>query len=174
MPALRHSVVREGIVTGIIGAAVVALWYFVVDLASGRPLHTPMMIGQLFIHGADGMTQSVSPAAVLVATLVHGAVFALVGIALTALVHLASREIAWRMGVLIGLVIALGFSAGMMFALAPATGERFQSWIVIGGSLLAVAAMALYLWRRHPILAGSFRDVPLGDETESAPHPPRR
>ncbi len=174
MTPLRHSVIREGIITGLLGAVIVAVWYFVVDALAGQPLHTPQMIGQLLLHGAGGVSEAVSPAAVLVATVAHGAVFALVGIGLTGLVHLASREIAWRMGVLIGLVIALGFSAGLMFAVTPATGERFSSWVVIGGSLLAVAGMAWHLWSRHPVLARSFADVPLGDETESAPHPPGR
>lgn len=174
MPADRHSVVREGFIAGVIGAALVALWYFVVDLAAGEPLRTPQMIGQLIMHGTAGIDRAVSPAAVLVATVVHGAGFVLVGIALTALVHLASREIAWRMGVLIGLVIAAGFASGLIFAVTPATGERFSSWVVVGGSLIAVAGMAAYLWRRHPVLAASFRDVALGDETESPPHPPLR
>ena len=167
-----HSVVREGFIAGIVGAAIVAVWYFVVDLAAGAPLRTPQMIGQLLLHGNGGFDRAISPGAVLVATVFHGAAFVLLGIALTALVHLASREIAWRMGVLIGLVVAAGFASGLIFAVTPATGERFSSWVVIGGSLIAVAGMAAYLWSRHPLLAASFRDVALGDETESPPHPP--
>lgn len=174
MREINHSVVREGFIAGVIGAAIVAVWYFVVDLAAGAPLRTPQMIGQLLLHGNGGFDRAVSPAAVLVATLFHGAAFVLLGIALTAVVHLAVREIAWRMGLLIGLVIAAGFASGLIFAVTPATGERFSSWIVIGGSLLAVAGMASYLWKRHPLLAASFRDVALGDETESPPHPPLR
>jgi hypothetical protein len=169
-----HSVIREGFVTGVIGAAIVAVWYFVVDLAAGAPLRTPQMIGQLLLHGNAGFDRALSPGAVLVATLFHGAAFVLIGIALTAVVHLAVREIAWRMGLLIGLVIAAGFASGLIFAVTPATGERFSSWIVIGGSLFAVVGMAIYLWSRHPLLAASFREVALGDETESPPHPPLR
>ena len=106
MREINHSVVREGFIAGVIGAAIVAVWYFVVDLAAGAPLRTPQMIGQLLLHGNGGFDRAVSPAAVLVATLFHGAAFVLIGIALTAVVHLAVREIAWRMGLLIGLVIA--------------------------------------------------------------------
>ena len=128
MREYRHSVVREGLVVGIIGAVIVAVWYFVVDLAAGAPLRTPQTIGQLLLHGAAGFDRSISPAAVLVATLFHGAAFVLLGIALTALVHLASREIAWRMGVLIGLVIAIGFASGLIFAVTPATTSVRQGW----------------------------------------------
>lgn len=172
MRETRHSVVREGFIAGIIGAVIVAVWYFIIDLTAGAPLRTPQMIGQLLLHGNGGFDRAISPGAVLLATIFHGAAFVLLGIALTALVHLASREIAWRMGVLIGLVVSAGFAAGLIFAVTPATGERFSSWVVIGGSLIAVAGMAAYLWGRHPLLAASFRDVALGDETESPPHPP--
>ena len=104
--------------------------------------------------------------------LFHGAAFVLIGIALTAVVHLAVREIAWRMGLLIGLVIAAGFASGLIFAVTPATGERFSSGIVIGGSLLAVAGMASYLWAA-PSAAG--RLVPRcrsGRRNGVAAHPP--
>ena len=174
MREIRHSVVREGFIAGVIGAVIVAVWYFVIDLAAGAPLRTPQMIGQLLLHGNGAFDRAISPGAVLLATVFHGAAFVILGIALTALVHLAAREIEWRMGVLIGLVIAAGFASGLIFAVTPATGERFSSWVVVGGSLIAVAGMAAYLWKRHPLLAASFRDVALGDETESPPHPPLR
>lgn len=174
MPVVRHSVIREGIVTGILGAIVIAIWYFILDVVAHAPLRTPSVIGQLLLHGSNGVTPEVSPVAVVVATLVHGAGFVLLGILLTGMAHLAAREIEWRMGILIGLVIVLGFSAGMMFAITPATGERFPSWIIIAGSAFSVIAMASHIWRRHPALAAGFREVPLGDETSSPPHPPDR
>lgn len=171
MPEARHSLIREGLLTGILGAAILALWYFIIDMSAGHPLRTPSTLGALALHGPDGVPPGVYPMGVLVATLIHGAAFAAFGIGLTALVHAAARELAWRMGLVIGVVLALGFSGGLMFAIAPWTGERFPSWVIIAGSAAAAAAMIVFLWRRHPKLARSFRDVPLGDETESPPHP---
>ena len=174
MPDARHSLIREGLITGVLGAAILALWYFVIDLSAGHPLRTPSTLGALALHGPDGVPPGIYPTGILVATLIHGALFAAFGIAFTALVHLASREPAWRMGLVFAVVITLGFSAGLMFAIAPWTGERFPSWVIIAGSAIAAVAMLVLLWRRHPALAGSFRDVHLGDETESPPHPPAR
>ena len=132
------------------------------------------MIGQLLLHGNGGFDRAVSPAAVLVATLFHGAAFVLIGIALTAVVHLAVREIAWRMGLLIGLVIAAGFALGLIFAVTPATGERFSSGIVIGGSLRrwrawrATCGSAIRCWPPRSTMS-------LWETKPSRPpHPPHR
>lgn len=167
-----HSTVREGAVAGAIGAAIVALWYFVIDVATGRPLHTPNLIAQMLF--GSGSSDAGEVGTIAVVTVVHFATFMFVGVALTALTHLAARYIEWRMGVLIGLVVATGFFSGLAYALGPATGETFPHWTVLGGSILGVAGMGYYLWRNHPELARSLRDVPLGDETDSVPHAPDR
>ena len=95
-------------------------------------------------------------------TVVHFIIFALVGMGLTLLVHLATRNIALRMGVWIGLVVAFGLYAGLTYMLGTATGERLSPWPVVTGSLLGVLGMAGYLWRRHPRLRRSFDQAPLG------------
>ena len=36
---------REGVIAGLIGAAVVAVWFLIYDAASGRPFRTPALLG---------------------------------------------------------------------------------------------------------------------------------
>ena len=107
-------------------------------------------------------------------TVVHTFAFIVAGTAMTAMVHLAARDIAWRMGVLLALVIGLGMFAGLGFAANVDGSAPIPTWKVLGGALVAVVAMAAYLWRGHPELVRSFADVPLGDETDSVPHAPDR
>ena len=173
MHVQEHSTFREGVVTGVIGAVIVALWYFIVDTAGGQPLHTPNVLGKIFFRGdlTPGVRQIV-PQMVLGFTVVHFIAFALVGMGLTLLVHLAARNIALRMGVWIGLVVAFGLYAGLTYMLGTATGERLSPWPVVTGSLLGVLGMAGYLWRRHPRLRRSFDQAPLGAEVQPPPHPP--
>jgi hypothetical protein len=173
MHVREHSTVREGVVTGVIGAVIVALWYFIVDTAGGQPLHTPNVLGKIFFHGdlTPGVRQIV-PQVVLGFTVVHFLAFALVGTGLALLVHLATRNIALRMGVWIGMVVAFGLYAGLTYMLGMATGERLSPWLVVSGSLLGVLGMAGYLWRRHPRLRRSFDQAPLGAEVPPPPHPP--
>ena len=50
---------REGITVGLIGAAIVMLWFFIVDLAAGVPLRTPALLGAAVFEGvryADAVT----------------------------------------------------------------------------------------------------------------------
>src|SRR6266850_1984492 len=47
----ERSVVREGIVAGLIGAAVVAIWFFVFDLMRGKPFITPTLLGSMVFFG---------------------------------------------------------------------------------------------------------------------------
>lgn len=169
----QHSTLREGTKTGVIGALIVAIWYLIVDTAGGQPLHTPNVLGKIFFRGdlVPGVRQIV-PQVVLGYLVVHFVVYALVGMGLAVLAHLASRNIALRMGVWLGLVVAFGLFAGLTYMLGTATGDRLSPWLVVSGSLLGVLGMGGYLWRRHPALVRSFDEAPLGAEVTPPPHPP--
>lgn len=169
----EHSTIREGLATGLLGAGVAAAWYLLWDLVAGRPLHTFNVLGRiLFQAELSPGTGGIDPTAVGGFVLVHLLVFLLAGAGLALLAHLASRNIALRMGVWIGLVVAFCFLSGLVYMLSTATDERLPLWAVLGGSLLGVGSMAWYLWRRHPRLRRSFDRTPLGDEVRSPPHAP--
>ena len=58
MHAEEHSTVREGLVTGLLGASVVAVWYFLVDSAAGQPFHTPNVLGKILFRGRSAQPHS--------------------------------------------------------------------------------------------------------------------
>jgi len=174
MHAQEHSTVREGLIAGLLGAVLVATWYFVFDAAAGRPFHTPNVLGKVFFRGdlEPGVRQIV-PGVVAGYTVLHVVMFAIVGTVLTLLVHLASRNLSLRMGLWMGLVVAFCFVTGVTFALNTATEARVPLWSVIGGSVVGIAGMAWFLLSRHPRIRS---EVPLGDEvtaTHHSPGPPR-
>ena len=43
---MRHSILRDGLIAGALGATSVAVWFFFVDLFVGRPLATPFMLAR--------------------------------------------------------------------------------------------------------------------------------
>jgi len=45
---------QEGIVAGLIGAATVAIWFFIADAINGRPLYTPTVLGTALFRGGGG------------------------------------------------------------------------------------------------------------------------
>ncbi len=170
MQKREHSVIREGTIAGIVGAVVAAVCLFVFDVAAGRPLQTPNAVGRvLFAGDVNPGARVISPEAVLGFTLVQLVTFLVGGIALTGIVHLVSWNSALRMGLWIGLVVVFGYFAGLAYMLTTSTGGRVPFWSVAGGNLLALGAMALYLWRRHPLLGNR---APLGSEVRATPHAP--
>ena len=169
----KHSTLGEGLLTGLIGGLVVAAWYFAFDVGQGHPLQTPNVLGQVF--GAADTTPSVQrivPLYVAEYTLLHFAAFLIAGLAMAGLTHLAVRNPSFRMAVWMGLVITFLYFLGFLFMLYTLTDQRFPWWPALGGSVLGVGSMGFYLWRRHPELRASVREVPLGAEVKPPPHPP--
>jgi hypothetical protein len=168
-----HSTLREGLLTGLLGGLVVAAWYAAVDVGRGQLLYTPSVLGQVFAAGDTvPVVHRVLPQAVAEYSLLHFGVFFVLGIALAALTHMATRNPALRMGVWLGFVISVVFFLGLLFVLYSITHERFPWMTALGGGLLGVGSMVLFLWQRHPSLRGSFREAPLGAEVKPPPHPP--
>jgi len=174
MSSREHSVLGEGALTGLIGAAIVAVWYLIVDVAKGQPLHTPNVLGQVFVGRDTTPGYHVMPQAVAEYSALHLVVFLALGILLVWLAHLATRNPSLRMGVWLGLVIGFLFFLGHLVMLYTLTDNRFPWLSSLIGSVLGMGSMALVLWRRHPGLRGSFDQAPLGAEVKPPPHPPGR
>src|SRR5688572_30446859 len=112
----HHSTVREGLIAGLLGALIVAAWYFAVDLGRGEILYTPNVLGQVFVQGDTiPTTRTVTPQAVVQYSLLHFGVFILVGLALAGLTHAAIRNPAFRMAVWLGLVTGFLFFLGFLY-----------------------------------------------------------
>lgn len=172
MHAQEHSTVREGLVIGLLGAIVAAVWYLVFDLAAGRPLYTFDILGRILFDTGTGAGAGIAAGPVLGFVVLHFAVYLLAGMGLAVMAHAASRNISLRMGVWLALVVAFCFLLGVTYALNVYTGGRLPAWEIIAGIVLSVGGMAWILWRRHPRLSRSFEEVPLGDEVRTPGHAP--
>lgn len=155
----QHNFIREGIAAGAIGASVIAIWFLIVDGVAGHPFYTPQVLGQ-GLANILGKTMMDSPAAQVIGyTLFHYAVFALVGIVLTVIVHQAARTPAILAGLLI-VVVAFELGFYMLTALFTEGPLGKLAWYQIFiANLLAAAMMFWYLWRTHPLVAGHLRSA---------------
>jgi hypothetical protein len=144
----------EGIVAGIIGAATIAVWFFVLDIFSGRPFYTPTVLGTaLFRHGVgldEPQALPISLEMVLLYTWVHGLAFCVIGGLAAKLLALAEGNLNVGFGILLFFVIfEFGFVAIAFIFAEPIL--QLLAWpTVLVGNLLAAVAMATYFWRRHP------------------------
>jgi len=150
------AVYVEGMLAGIAGAAAIALWFLILDAFEGRPLYTPTMLGTVLFHGAGTPVdiKSLPPSfeTVVSFTWVHTLIFLLIGMAAAKLVEVAERDPNLGFGVIILFVVfQFGFLQVSMIVASQVLDAL--AWpAVMGGNLIAAAAMAAVLWRRHPRL----------------------
>lgn len=151
-----RRLVREGVATGLLGAAGVAAWFLVIDTLAGHPLFTPDALGRMLfaplgVHVAGG---GIHPGIVAGYTLFHCVVFAAVGVVAALLVRAAEHQpVVLALFVVLFAIIEMGFYG--FVAVLDTTGVlgRMAWWQIAGGNLVATALMGGYLWRRHPALA---------------------
>jgi hypothetical protein len=160
----QGSVLREGVVAGCIGAAVVAVWFLAFDLARGRPLLTPALLGNLVFHGVNNPTGlSVSLGPVLGYTLLHGLAFVAFGVVAASLITASEREPALLIGVVILFACFEVFFVALEGALGQSVVGALVTWSVVIGNFLAAAAMLGYFLSRHRalprVLVGAWWEV---------------
>lgn len=145
--AARRSahVLREGVTVGLIGAAIVMLWFFIVDLAAGTPLRTPALLGAAFFDGArysDAVTPMTPTARLVVGySALHLAGFVALGLGVAGLFALAEREErVLALIFILGCCLTVVFVA-MVYGLSQWLGQAVTPAIFLGGHVLAAAAM---------------------------------
>jgi hypothetical protein len=154
---------EEGITAGLIGATVIAVWFFLLDLGAGRMLATPTMLGTS-LATLVGQEPSV-PAAVISYTLFHYAIFTGIGLLCSWVVNGSERSPSVLIGFIL-LVVAFEVGwAGWTAVLADRTNFGELAWYqVFIANLLAAASIGTYFWRQHPALAGRLNEAIVGHE----------
>lgn len=160
LPAARPSessrLYTEGVVAGGIGAATVAVWFFILDLIQGRPLYTPTVLGMALFHRGEALAAPahVAPSfqMVLGFTWIHALVFVILGGAASRLLGMAEKNPNLGFGILLlFLIFEFGFVVAAMLFAEPVLQALTIPSILIG-NLLAAGGMGVYFWRKHPNL----------------------
>ena len=149
--SLTSQILEDGFFCGVLGAFVVALWFLILDSFSGHPLYTPSLLGTLlFRKGGDLASVSIQPEIVAWYTAVHTLAFLLVGMVAAWLA--AQFEKFPSLGIAMLFLFVIFETAFFIFALA--VGKTVLGtlglWSIAVANLLAGAAMAGYLWWKHP------------------------
>ncbi len=161
--ALRnHPLLARGLVTGLVGAAAVALWFLALDLVAGRPFRTPAALGSALLLGASGPSEiEVSVGVVATYTVLHLTAFWAAGIAFVALAEQLERTPGLILLVVMGAIVLEGLAVGTMAVGAQWVLGVVGWWAVLVGNALAVAAMGWLVWRSHPTLRRKLREAPV-------------
>jgi NAD/NADP transhydrogenase beta subunit len=143
----KRGVLREGLVLGLIGAGLVAVWFLLVDGIAGRPLFTPAVLGSAVLFGRDVGSVTIAVQPVLVYTAFHLVAFLVAGIVIAAIMAEARKDphVLWLL-LEFFIVFQFGFYAAVGLAFRPVLVEL--TWLNVAvGNLLAAGGMGLYLWR---------------------------
>jgi hypothetical protein len=145
-------VAREGIVAGLFGAAAVAVWFLLYDLAAGMPLRTPALLGAAVFHGLrDPNAVVVTLPLVLEYTVLHGAAFIGFGCAAAGLLALADREPRLLFGFVMLFCCFEVFVLAMIATLAEWLFETLAWWTILTGNLLAALVMLWFFFGHHRV-----------------------
>lgn len=160
----QRSVLREGIVAGLIGAIVVAVWFLLVDLVRGQPLQTPAFLGAALFYGVNnpiGLEIAAGP--IIGYTLVHGLAFLAFGIIAAAVIAASEREPALVIAVVILFACFETFFLGVVSVLGTAVEDVLAWWEILLANFLAAVAMLWYFLLGHRalprMLVGSWANV---------------
>lgn len=150
-----HDVTRRGIVAGLLGAVVVAVWFLIVDSVLREPLFTPSALAAVLFEGGaspDAIEVGAGPA--LAYSIIHFSFFLVFGVALAAIVFQVEQFPPLSLGLIVLLVVFNVFFVSMVAVLGRWVLAEVAWWSIMAGNFLAAGAMGLYLWKAHPGLSG--------------------
>lgn len=145
------AVLEDGILTGIVGAAVVAIWFLILDTARGQMLITPSLLGSVIFLGQNpGDVVAVNPFIVFAYTGLHGVLFLIAGLVIARMFALFEHNP--QFGIVILLLFLLFESILFTFAAVvfPNLIGAIGAVAVACGNLFAAIAMFWFLIRRRP------------------------
>lgn len=159
---VHNRVVREGVVCGLIGAGVVAVWFLIFDFARGQPFFTPGALGSALFLGVESMDAiRVSFGTVFGYTFFHVLAFIGVGLVAATIAAAADETPALVLAAVLLFAVFEAFFMGVLAMLAEFLLGALAWWTIALGNLLAAVSMGWYLWRCHPLLRKALEEDPL-------------
>jgi hypothetical protein len=145
--------VREGIIGGLIGATLVAVWFLIYDAARGRPFRTPALLGAATFQGVtDPSAVPVASHLIVQYTVLHGVVFALIGILIASLIWAAQSKPAVLLTLVIALLCFEVFFLAVVVNLAHPVLNDIAWWSILVANALAAGGMLAYFFIGHRAL----------------------
>jgi putative oxidoreductase len=150
-----HPLFKEGVIAGLLGALVIAVWFGVLDSIAGHPFFTPATLGR----GLLGVFGPIPPedgtfTFVLFYTVFHFTAFMIVGLIASLIVQVARQE----PSILIGFAILFAATEigiyGLVALIEGASPLGRNAWLpIMVGNVLAALAMGFYFWKKHSELS---------------------
>lgn len=145
-----RALLAEGAVAGLLGAITIAIAFLGVDIAQGRALYTPSVLGKALLGGTAGHLEHVTASLPLAAafTIVHGLAFVGIGTLFAWLFRVVERN----PKLIFGLLLLSAFFVSGFVAVNTVFVQSALFWpAIVLANLLAAGVMGRYLWTKHPL-----------------------
>lgn len=154
------AVLEDGVLTGVIGATIVAVWFLVLDGVRGLPFWTPSLIGSVLFLGKPlaEATATVNPVVVFAYTGLHGMLFLAAGTAIAWMISVVERNPQFGIVLLLIFLLFQSVLFGFEVTLVPSVVGALGAWAVAVANLLAAVGMFWFLLRRRPGLLARLRE----------------
>lgn len=144
----------DGVLAGVIGAIVLALWYLIFDAASGQPLKTAQQYAATLFGGFGPGAQHTDLALLILGHVVfYLCVFGLIGLGAAVILEAGEADTDLFPTMLVFVVAFAAFSIMIMMLLGPSGPVSLPWWKFILGDVMATTAILAVFLGRHPALA---------------------
>jgi hypothetical protein len=147
----RPGIMEDAVLTGILGASVVAAFFLLIDTLRGQPLYTPSLLGSVLFSGKSvDQALALDVTAVFAYTGLHVMLFIAAGAVLAWMVSQFDRNPQFGMVLLLIFLLFESVLFGFEVTLVPSLVGALGAWAVGIANLLSAVVMFWYLLRRHP------------------------
>jgi hypothetical protein len=137
----------DGLIAGIVGAAIIAIWFLFLDAVTRLPFYAPTVLGDALFLRAEHLSSTagveVSLKLTLMYTWVHVLVFAVLGEMAACFLLLTGKSPNLGFFILLFVILEFGF-VGTAFVFAEPVLHQLSWPTVLLGNLLAAAGMTVY------------------------------
>ena len=144
------AILEDGVLAGLIGAVVVAVWFLLIDSVRGAPFATPSLLGRAVFLGGSAEQSATDPVLVFAYTGMHGLLFLVAGGTLAWMVMQFEKNPQFGMVLALLFVLFEAIVFGLEVTVVPQLVGALGSWAVMIANLLSAVAMFWFLLRRRP------------------------
>jgi hypothetical protein len=149
----ERSVLARGAATGLIGAVVVAAWFFLLDIAAGRALFTPAALGSALFLQAQSISEVRMTAGVIAGyTALHITLFMGAGLLFVAAADYLERRPSRVLLLFLSAIVLEGLVIAVLSSQAEWVLGAIGIWAITVANILAIVSMSWWAWRTHPRL----------------------
>lgn len=142
--------VKRGIVAGLLGATVVAVWFFLLDVVAGHAFQTPAALGSSLLFGKTEVEMSIRTIGAY--TTFHFIMFMLGGVLFVWVAEKIERRPSFLLVAILFLIVVEALALVNLASYAQWGLGALGAWSVTIANVLAIAVMGLYIWSTHPRL----------------------